>query len=105
MPSREKLHVLGKRLREQLAQHYVYKDNKGRIGNYFLPACGDTTVAIDAVLASTVPGLSQVFFEDIRSFNLSFSRAHGEGMNRHSGGRRRAMKGRQGNGRVEPEQR
>jgi hypothetical protein len=72
--AREQLAQLGEALRRELKRKYVYKDNKGRIGNFFLPACEKETVAIDTFLASSVPGLSLDFFEDIRDFNTSFSR-------------------------------
>jgi hypothetical protein len=58
-----------------LKRKYVYKDNKGRIGNFFLPACEKEVIAIDNFLATSVRGLSQEFFEDIRTFNICFSRA------------------------------
>lgn len=59
----------------EMKRNYVYKDNKGRIGNYFLPACEKEIIAIDAFLGSTVAGLSWEFFDDIRNFNACFSRA------------------------------
>jgi hypothetical protein len=74
---RQTLATLGDELRKELRNHYVYKDNKGKIGNYFLPACDEQIIAIDAAL-SNCTGLSTSFFEDIREFNLSFSRAEGQ---------------------------
>lgn len=62
-------------LRKALLKQYQFKDNKGRIGNFFLPGCVKEVAAIDALLAKHVPGLSPAFFEDIRAFNDSFSRA------------------------------
>ena len=66
---------LGENLRQELKRNYVYKDNKGRIGNFFLPACEEEIIAIDTFLGTTVPMLSVEFFEDIRKFNAGFSRA------------------------------
>ena len=66
---------LGENLRQELKRNYVYKDNKGRIGNFFLPACEEEIIAIDTFLGTTVPMLSVEFFEDVRRFNASFSRA------------------------------
>jgi superfamily II DNA or RNA helicase len=73
--SRPRLAELGANLREQLKQHYVYKDNRGRIGNFFLPACEERIYEIDRFLGEEVPGLSRDFFRDIAEFNVSFSRA------------------------------
>jgi len=72
---RKTLANLGAELRRELKKNYVYKDNKGRIGNFFLPGCEKEIVAIDNYLATVVPGLSGEFFEDIRGFNSCFSRA------------------------------
>jgi hypothetical protein len=66
---------LGANLRAELKQHYVYKDNKGRIGNYFLPACEAEIQELDEALSKIINGLNKQFFEDIREFNLTFSRA------------------------------
>jgi hypothetical protein len=73
--SRKQLARLGAQLRAELKRNYVYKDNKGRIGNYLLPACGDEVAAIDGFLGASVAILSTEFFEDIRAFNAGFSRA------------------------------
>jgi len=73
--ARKPLAKLGENLRRELKKNYVYKDNKGRIGNFFLPACEEQTLAIDTFLGTAVPKLSVAFFEDIRNFNASFSRA------------------------------
>jgi hypothetical protein len=73
--ARKPLAKLGESLRRELKKNYVYKDNKGRIGNFFLPACEEQVLAIDSFLGSAVPKLSVRFFDDIRSFNASFSRA------------------------------
>lgn len=66
---------LGAKLRRELERNYVYKDNKGRIGNFFLPACASEVLAIDSFLGSHVSVLSSEFFEDIQNFNARFSRA------------------------------
>ena len=71
-----KLAKLGENLRKELKKHYVYKENKGKIGNYFLPACSEQIKQIDTVLAHNVNELSPEFFEDIRSFNMIFSRSN-----------------------------
>jgi len=73
--ARKHLAVLGENLRRALKANYVYKDNKGRIGNFFLPACHQEVIAIDTYLGSNVPGLTVEFFEDLRAFNATFSRA------------------------------
>jgi hypothetical protein len=73
--AKEELAALGAALRRELRKHYVYKDNKGRIGNYYLPACSAEVEAIDAALARNINELSPEFFEDIRTFNQIFSRA------------------------------
>ena len=72
---RKELAQLGAALRRELKRNYVYKDNKGRIGNFFLPACEKETIAIDNFLGRSVPHLSAQFFEDVRDFNACFSRA------------------------------
>jgi Eco57I restriction-modification methylase len=71
----EELAELGRILRTELKKHYVYKDNKGRIGNFFLPACQKEIEAIDDALVKHCPALSPRFFEDVRAFNQTFSRA------------------------------
>lgn len=73
--ARKELADLGATLRRELKRNYVYKDNKGRIGNFFLPSCELQTLAIDTFLGRTLPSLSAEFFEDIRNFNACFSRA------------------------------
>lgn len=65
--------VLGSKLKDKLESQYVYKDNRGRIGNYYLPACQATVDEIDRCLANHVEGLTKEFFVDIRNFNASFS--------------------------------
>jgi len=76
--AKNELSTLGGRLAEELERQYVYKDNRGRIGNYFLPACQSTIDEIDACLAKHVLALSPEFFLDIRDFNASFSTAQVE---------------------------
>ncbi len=70
------LSELGFKLKVELKNHYVFKDNKGKIGNYFLPACSKEIKEIDDCLAKYINGLSMEFFENIRMFNNSFSRAN-----------------------------
>ena len=57
--ARKPLAKLGENLRQELKRNYVYKDNKGRIGNFFLPACEEEIIAIDTFLGTTVPMLSR----------------------------------------------
>ena len=66
-------------MRRQLKRNYVYKENKGRIGNFFLPACEREIMAIDDFLSRAVPEPSVRFFENIRDFNACFSRAETNG--------------------------
>jgi hypothetical protein len=73
--ARKQLGQLGANLRRELKRNYVYKDNKGRIGNLYSPACEEQVIAIDTFLGTAVPILSFDFFEDIRNFNSCFSRA------------------------------
>lgn len=72
---RSSLAQLGANLRAELKKHYVYKDNKGRIGNYFLPACDNEIREIDEALSKIITGLNKDFFDDIHEFNMTFSRA------------------------------
>ena len=71
---RPRLGALGKTLRNKLQDNYVYKDNKGRIGNFYLPACEREISAIDTLLAKAVPGLTTEFLLDIQNSNICFSR-------------------------------
>ena len=73
--ARKELSALGSELRSELRAHYVYKDNRGRIGNFFLPACSDLCAQVDACLSKHLPSLSAEFFEDVRDFNRGFSRS------------------------------
>jgi type I restriction-modification system DNA methylase subunit len=69
----KELAELGADLREKLSACYVYKDNRGRIGNFYLPKCQPTVDKIDACLAKHVTGLNEAVMQDIRDFNSSFS--------------------------------
>ncbi|MDZ4239448.1 MAG: DNA methyltransferase [Hydrogenophaga sp.] len=71
---RKPLAELGAGLRVRLKENYVYKDNKGRIGNFYLPGCEQEVRCIDELLVEAVPILSKSFFESVRAFNMSFSR-------------------------------
>ena len=75
LEGKKALAKLGADLRQELKKHYVYKDNKGRIGNFYLPACAKQVEAIDTALAHYIPELSLDFFEDVRAFNADFSRS------------------------------
>lgn len=66
---------LGAELRVELAKNYVFKDNRGRIGNYFLPGCSAQIVAIDDAIERSEIGIDQGFFADIRENNAIFSRS------------------------------
>lgn len=67
---------LGAELRESLRKQYVYKDNQGRIGNFYLPGCYETVEKIDAALVRHLePLLTTAALMDIREFNQTFSRA------------------------------
>jgi hypothetical protein len=69
------LATLGVRLAKALRKNYVFKDNEGRIGNFYLPACAAEVHLIDEFLAGAQLGLSAEMLEDIRGFNQSFSTA------------------------------
>ncbi len=72
---RNEISNLGKALRVELRKHYVFKENKGRIGNFYLPDCERETKSIDDALSRHIEFLSQEFFENIREFNIRFSRS------------------------------
>ena len=72
---RDELADLGKKLRKELKKQYVYKDNRGRIGNFYLPACRETVLEIDGCLAKHIKGIDSGFFQDIQEFGMSFSTA------------------------------
>lgn len=71
---RKSLAKMGGVLRVRLKENYVYKDNKGRIGNFYLPGCEQEVRCIDELLIEALPILSKPFFESVRAFNMSFSR-------------------------------
>ena len=71
---KESIAKLGKELRRALKKNYVYKDNKGRIGNFYLPACENEIRQIDDALVTHVELLSVTFMETIRAFNQGFAR-------------------------------
>lgn len=73
-PAQLELARLGRCLRLELRKHPVHKGNRGRIGNFRLPACAAETLAIDRCLGAAVPGLSPAFMDDIRASNASFAR-------------------------------
>jgi hypothetical protein len=73
--TRASLSELGHKLRIELHRHYVFKDNKGRIGNFYLPNCSAIVEKIDDVLADGIPGLSSELLSGIRQYNRNFSRA------------------------------
>lgn len=73
--ARKELAKLGAVLRKELKRNYVYKENKGRIGNFYLPACRREVEDIDAFLSTELSVFSRAFFDDIRDFNASLSRA------------------------------
>ena len=66
---------LGKQLRIRLEECYVFKDNKGRIGNFHLPSCEREIAAVDSFLIEAIPALTQQFMLDIHASNAFFSRA------------------------------
>jgi hypothetical protein len=70
-----KLAKLGALLREELKNHYVYKDNRGRIGNYFLPGCSTLVTRIDDAIEGSDIGIEAGFFADIREHNAIFARS------------------------------
>lgn len=70
---RSELGILGDDLRVELEMHYVYKDNRGRIGNWHLPSCAGHVRAIDDALTRMRPSLTSGMMADIRSFNASSS--------------------------------
>lgn len=76
---RSELAVLGDDLRVELEMHYVYKDNRGRIGNWHLPSCAGHVRAIDDALTRMLPSLTGGMMADIRSFNASFSTSEAAG--------------------------
>lgn len=73
--SKSELASLGANLRAELKKHYVFKDNRGRIGNYFLPGCSTQIVAIDDAIERAGVGIVPGFFADIREHNAIFARS------------------------------
>ncbi|GAB5461083.1 Eco57I restriction-modification methylase domain-containing protein [Hoeflea alexandrii] len=73
--SKAELAALGAELRSEIKKHYVYKDNRGRIGNYFLPGCSAQIVAIDDAIERSDIGIVPGFFADIREHNAIFARS------------------------------
>jgi hypothetical protein len=71
---REELSQLGAELKIALEKNYVFKDNQGRKGNYFLPACESITRKIDSVINQALDGIDRDFIDSIQGFNASFSR-------------------------------
>jgi hypothetical protein len=66
---------LGAQLKTELEKHYVYKDNQGRKGNFYLPACAAVIKRIDETIDAALDGLDSEFLRNVREFNSSFSRA------------------------------
>lgn len=73
--TRAELAALGAQLRTELKRNYVFKDNRGRIGNFFLPACAVQIVAIDNAIEQAGIGIVPGFFADIREHNAIFARS------------------------------
>jgi hypothetical protein len=73
--SKSELGALGAELRTEIKKHYVYKDNRGRIGNYFLPGCSVKILAIDDAIERSDIGILPGFFADIREHNAIFARS------------------------------
>jgi hypothetical protein len=72
--AQKQLASLGQRLRREIRKHYVYKENRGQIGNFNLLACRDLTRQIDTVMAEGCPDLSDAIFSDIHDFIQAFVR-------------------------------
>lgn len=72
---RTALSDIGAELRECLERNYVYKDNRGRKGNYFLPACFDVTTRIDKIIDKALRGIDGSFMQSIQEFNATFSQS------------------------------
>ena len=65
---------LGNRLKSELKNHYVYKDNKGRKGNYDIRKCFSLTSQIDDEMFRSLPGVDSNLLRGVREFNSCFSR-------------------------------
>lgn len=74
--ARREVSEFGEALRQELCKHYVYKENVGRIGNFYLPTCSRQIRDIDDALSRNVAELSEEFFDDIREFNIRFSTSY-----------------------------
>jgi len=70
---KRELGKLGSQLKSNLRKQYVYKDNQGRIGNFYLPACSEDIRLIDEALTRNITYLSHEFMHDIAEFNRVFS--------------------------------
>ncbi|MFC3061032.1 Eco57I restriction-modification methylase domain-containing protein [Paenirhodobacter populi] len=66
---------LGAELLIALRAQYVFKDNKGRIGNFFLPGCQDVVLKIDTAIEQADVGIEYGFFADIREHNAIFAKS------------------------------
>lgn len=69
---------LGGELKIALENNYVFKDNQGRKGNYYLPACESITRRIDDVINQALDGIDAGFIRSIQDFNASFSRINND---------------------------
>ncbi|MXO75735.1 site-specific DNA-methyltransferase (adenine-specific) [Altererythrobacter aerius] len=67
---------IGAELKECLESNYVYKDNKGRKGNYFLPACSHVTERIDQLIDEALTGIDADFIQSVQEFNATFSQSN-----------------------------
>lgn len=75
LETKKELAKLGAELRRALKLNYVFKDNRGRIGNYFLPGCSININAIDDAIERSGIGIEAGFFADIREHNAIFARS------------------------------
>ncbi len=71
---RARLSELGAQLKSDLEGNYVYKDNQGRKGNFYLPACEAITKQIDELIDSALSGINANFIGSVQDFNSTFSR-------------------------------
>lgn len=68
------LSKLGAQLKSELEKNYVFKDNQGRKGNFYLPACVEITQQIDSLIDLALDGIDVDFIRSIQDFNSAFSR-------------------------------
>ena len=68
---------LGAELKVQLEKNYVFKDNQGRKGNFYLPACEALVRQIDDLVDLSLDGIGSDFIQSIQAFNSDFSRVEG----------------------------